>query len=104
MTFRIIRFGAFGRRRVRCYPEHLRKVLSHSKLTHHPGQARSRRRGVNRARSELTMPQRATLQDVADRAGVSLTTASRVVNEGSRRGGPRLAERVNQAVAELGYT
>jgi LacI family transcriptional regulator len=47
---------------------------------------------------------RVTLQDVADRAGVSLTTASRVVNEGSRRVGPRLAQRVNQAVAELGYT
>ena len=45
-----------------------------------------------------------TLQDVADRAGVSLTTASRVVNEGSRRVGPRLAERVNRAVTELGYT
>jgi LacI family transcriptional regulator len=45
-----------------------------------------------------------TLQDVADRAGVSLTTASRVVNEGSRRVGPRLAQRVNQAVAELSYT
>ena len=43
-------------------------------------------------------------QDVADRAEVSLTTASRVVNEGSRRVGPRLAQRVNQAVAELGYT
>src|SRR6202011_5251914 len=39
-----------------------------------------------------------------DRAGVSLTTASRVVNEGSRRVGPRLAERVNRAVTELGYT
>ena len=47
---------------------------------------------------------RMTLQDVADRAGVSLTTASRVVNEGSRRVGPQLAQRVNQAVAELGYT
>jgi LacI family transcriptional regulator len=47
---------------------------------------------------------RVTLQDVADRAGVSLTTASRVVNEGSRPVGPRLAQRVNQAVAELGYT
>src|SRR5580693_2556889 len=47
---------------------------------------------------------RVTLQDVADRAGVSLTTASRVVNEGSRRVGPRLAQRVNRAVAELGYT
>ena len=45
-----------------------------------------------------------TLQDVADRAGVSLTTASRVVNEGARRVGPRLADRVTKAVAELGYT
>jgi LacI family transcriptional regulator len=48
--------------------------------------------------------QRVTLQDVADRAGVSLTTASRVVNEGSRRVGKSLADRVNQAVADLGYT
>jgi LacI family transcriptional regulator len=48
--------------------------------------------------------QRVTLQDVADRAGVSLTTASRVVNEGPRRVGKPLADRVNQAVAELGYT
>ena len=47
---------------------------------------------------------RVTLQDVADRAGVSLTTASRVVNEGARRVGPRLADRVNKVVAELGYT
>ena len=47
---------------------------------------------------------RVTLQDVADRAGVSLTTASRVVNEGARRVGPRLADRVSKAVAELGYT
>jgi LacI family transcriptional regulator len=47
---------------------------------------------------------RATLQDVADRAGVSLATASRVVNEGSRRVGHKFADRVNQAVAELGYT
>jgi LacI family transcriptional regulator len=45
-----------------------------------------------------------TLQDVADRAGVSLATASRVVNEGSRRVGQKFADRVNQAVAELGYT
>ena len=50
------------------------------------------------------MRARVTLQDVADRAGVSLTTASRVVNEGSRRVGAQLADRVNQAVAELGYT
>ena len=45
-----------------------------------------------------------TLQDVADRAGVSLTTASRVVNGGQRRVAPRLADRVRKAVAELGYT
>ena len=52
----------------------------------------------------LHQVRRVTLQDVADRAGVSLTTASRVVNKGSRRVGPRLAQRVTQAVAELGYT
>jgi LacI family transcriptional regulator len=48
--------------------------------------------------------QRVTLQDVADRAGVSLTTASRVVNDGSRRVGKALADRVQRAVADLGYT
>src|SRR5580700_9488819 len=79
------------------------------------GQARDkqdatvREGAVSQARPELVRPRspgisRVTLQDVADRAGVSLTTASRVVNEGSRRVGPRLAQRVNQAVAELGYT
>jgi LacI family transcriptional regulator len=47
---------------------------------------------------------RVTLQDVADRAGVSITTASRVVNDGSRRVGAQLAQRVHRAVAELGYT
>lgn len=53
--------------------------------------------------------QRVTLQDVADQAGVSLTTASRVVNarvanDGSRRVGKPLADRVHKAVADLGYT
>ena len=53
--------------------------------------------------------QRVTLQDVADRAGVSLTTASRVVNaravhDGSRKVGKALEDRVNKAVADLGYT
>ena len=67
--------------------------------------AKVREGSVSQARPELARPwSRVTLQDVADRAGVSLTTASRVVNEGSRRVGPRLAQRVNQAVAELGYT
>jgi LacI family transcriptional regulator len=45
-----------------------------------------------------------TLQDVADHAGVSLSTASRVVNDGSRRVGRPLADRVRVAVDELGYT
>jgi LacI family transcriptional regulator len=57
---------------------------------------------VSQARPEPAP--RVTLQDVANRAGVSLATASRVVNEGSRRVGPGLADRVNQAVTELGYT
>ena len=48
--------------------------------------------------------QRVTLQDVADRAGVSLTTASRVVNDGARRVGKELADRVHKAAGELGYT
>jgi LacI family transcriptional regulator, galactose operon repressor len=47
---------------------------------------------------------RVTLQDVADQAGVSLTTASRVVSDGPRRVGTNLADRVRAAVAELGYT
>src|SRR5271169_3053890 len=79
--------------------------------------SQARQEAVSQARQELTRPRspgissgispeisRVTLQDVADRAGVSLTTASRVVNGGSRRVGPHLAERVNRAVTELGYT
>ncbi len=58
---------------------------------------------TNTARDGRPGP-RVTLQDVADRAGVSITTASRVVNDGSRRVGARLAQRVHRAVAELGYT
>ena len=45
-----------------------------------------------------------TLQDVANRAGVSLSPASRVLSNGSRRVGKPLADRVHQAMAELGYT
>jgi len=47
---------------------------------------------------------RATLQDVADLAGVSLTTASRVVSDGPRKVGRPLVDRVLVAVTELGYT
>jgi LacI family transcriptional regulator len=50
------------------------------------------------------MDSRLTLQDVADRAGVSLTTASRVLSGSPRRVGRQLASRVQQAVADLGYT
>jgi LacI family transcriptional regulator, galactose operon repressor len=63
------------------------------------GRSRGRRRGA----AHDDRGARVTLQDVADRAGVSLTTASRVVNEGARKVGPAMAERVNRAVAELGY-
>ena len=67
------------------------------------GSAPERRQAAAPAAQPVTA-QRVTLQDVADRAGVSLTTASRVVNDGSRRVGQALADRVHQAVGELGYT
>ncbi|MBF6419634.1 LacI family DNA-binding transcriptional regulator [Nocardia farcinica] len=43
------------------------------------------------------------LQDVAARAGVSLATASRVLNGSSRVPGEGVADRVRAAAAELGY-
>ncbi|SKC45796.1 LacI family DNA-binding transcriptional regulator [Krasilnikoviella flava] len=46
---------------------------------------------------------RARLQDVADRAGVSLATASRVLNGSARQPGADLVARVRAAAAELGY-
>jgi LacI family transcriptional regulator len=45
-----------------------------------------------------------TLQDVADRAGVSLATASRVIGTGSRNVGPSMVERVTRAAEDLGYS
>ena len=59
---------------------------------------------ADRTRREDKNGARVRLQDVADRAGVSLTTASRVVSDGPRRVGGQLASRVHRAVAELGYT
>ncbi|MEU6343450.1 LacI family DNA-binding transcriptional regulator [Streptomyces sp. NPDC046977] len=44
-----------------------------------------------------------TLTDVANRAGVSQSTASRVLNGSSRRPSPAVAEAVRRAAAELGY-
>jgi LacI family transcriptional regulator len=45
---------------------------------------------------------RPTMKDVAGRAGVALKTVSRVVN-GEPGVRPQVAERVNSAIAELGY-
>lgn len=45
-----------------------------------------------------------TLLDVAQRAGVSVATASRVLNGGDRVPRPELQERVRDAATALGYT
>lgn len=45
-----------------------------------------------------------TLADVARRAGVSLSTASRVINGSARQVTPELEQRVTAAAAGLGYT
>ncbi|MCS3444622.1 LacI family DNA-binding transcriptional regulator [Microbacterium phyllosphaerae] len=45
-----------------------------------------------------------TLHDVAREAGVSLATASRVLNGSERKVAESFRERVEQAAAELGYT
>ena len=47
--------------------------------------------------------QTVTLVDVARRAGVSLATASRVLNGSLRTVGPELRQRVMDAAHELGY-
>ena len=44
-----------------------------------------------------------TLQDVADRSGVSLATASRVLNGSARTPGKEISERVRRVAVELGY-
>lgn len=49
------------------------------------------------------MSQGVTLADVARHAGVSLATASRVLNGSTRVVGPALRERVVASAAELGY-
>jgi LacI family transcriptional regulator len=63
-------------------------------------QTRPRRRPSAAPESTSTV----TLQDVADRAGVSLATASRVIGTGSRNVGRTMADRVTQAASELGYS
>jgi len=49
-------------------------------------------------------PHAATLQDVAREAGVSLATASRVLNGSARKVAGAFRERVERAAEELGYT
>lgn len=51
---------------------------------------------------EETLPA-STLYEVARHAGVSLATASRVLNGSSRRPGDAISERVRASAAELGY-
>jgi len=61
--------------------------------------------GVALSPSDRDQPARAVnLQDIADHAGVSLATASRVLGNGSRRVGEELIERVTRAATELGYS
>jgi LacI family transcriptional regulator len=57
---------------------------------------------VPRVTSDVGRPKRPTMVDVAARAGVSLKTVSRVVNNAPHVQ-PELAERVLAAVAELGF-
>ena len=54
--------------------------------------------------SGVTTSRLPTLHDVARRAGVSVATASRVLNGSLRRVSPDLHERVLTAAGELGYT
>lgn len=49
-------------------------------------------------------PQTATLNDVAERAGVSLATASRALNGSTRKVAESFRKRVEEAAAELGYS
>src|SRR5579871_2703525 len=44
-----------------------------------------------------------SIADVAERAGVSIATVSRVANGIANKTSDRTAERVRQAIAELGY-
>ncbi len=56
----------------------------------------------SRGRRKTSSPQRATIKAVAERAGVAISTVSRVVNGGAAS---KIAkERVSAAIAELGYT
>jgi LacI family transcriptional regulator len=57
---------------------------------------------VSRPYGQATRPGRATMNDVAARAGVSLKTVSRVVN-GEPGVLPTTAERVARAIADLGF-
>ncbi|PRB02911.1 LacI family DNA-binding transcriptional regulator [Microbacterium sp. MYb64] len=55
-------------------------------------------------RAASAVPHAATLQDVAREAGVSLATASRVLNGSERKVAGAFRERVERAAETLGYT
>src|SRR5690606_23925113 len=81
-------------------PNWTRGVSSALSLPRTPSRSRFGREGVRVDRRAPT--ERITLADVAARAGVSVMTVSRVVNE--RPGvGQRTRERVRQAIESLGY-
>jgi LacI family gluconate utilization system Gnt-I transcriptional repressor len=58
--------------------------------------------GMRRHRTALSQGKRATMRDVAKRAGVSSITVSRVLREPDKVS-PLLRQRILSAVAELGY-
>jgi LacI family transcriptional regulator len=51
----------------------------------------------------MTEKKRATVRDVAERAGVSTAVVSYVINDGPRPTSPDVRSRVQQAIAELDY-
>ncbi|MBU7596256.1 LacI family transcriptional regulator [Streptomyces sp. P38-E01] len=58
---------------------------------------------MRRTRPRASSSGNPTLADVAARAGVSLATASRVLNDSTRKVGPEHRERVVRAARELNY-
>lgn len=62
---------------------------------------RSRARPLSRAAAAAAAP--VSIVSVAERAGVSMATVSRVLNGVTNKASPATAERVRRAVAELGY-
>ena len=69
-----------------------------------PGRQSSAQASVSPRRPRVERGGAPTLDDVARAAGVSLATASRVLNGSDRKVADSFSERVKKAAAELGYT